>query len=82
MTPEKLAQMERCYRNWNGTAVMEGAFKELLVEVSFLTSERDALVRGDVHRMNRIEGLKAECAHWMQFVSSADQAQFPFNPEQ
>lgn len=32
MTPEKLDQMERCYRQWNGSAVMEGAFKELLGE--------------------------------------------------
>lgn len=34
MTPEKLAEYERCYRNWNGTSVMEGAFKELLEEVT------------------------------------------------
>lgn len=24
---------------------------------------------------------KAELEHWLQFVSSADKAQFPFNPE-
>lgn len=25
--------------------------------------------------------LRAERDHWLQFVSSADKAQFPFNPE-
>ena len=32
MDAEKLALFEKCYRNWNGTSVMEGAFKELLGE--------------------------------------------------
>jgi hypothetical protein len=36
MTPEKVALFEKCYRNWNGTSVMEGAFKELLAEVNRL----------------------------------------------
>lgn len=36
MTPEKLALYEKCYRNWNGTSVMESAFKELLSEVARL----------------------------------------------
>lgn len=26
--------------------------------------------------------LREERDHWLQFVSSADKAQFPFNPEQ
>lgn len=33
MTEEQLAEYERCYRNWNGTSVMEGAFANLLSEV-------------------------------------------------
>lgn len=38
MDAEKLALFEKCYRNWNGTSVMEGAFKELLGEVQLMTA--------------------------------------------
>lgn len=33
MTEEQLSDYERCYRNWNGTSVMEGAFANLLSEI-------------------------------------------------
>jgi hypothetical protein len=39
MSPDRLAQMGRCYRQWNGSAVMEGAFAELLAEVMRLRAE-------------------------------------------
>lgn len=46
MTPEKLALFEKCYRNWNGTSVMEGAFRELLLEVRRLEAECFKLAAG------------------------------------
>lgn len=31
---------------------------------------------------DEIERLRAEREHWLQFVSTADRVQFPFNPQQ
>ena len=39
LTKERLGEMRRCFRNWNGSAVMEGAFIELLSEVERLNGE-------------------------------------------
>lgn len=39
MSAETLDQMERCYKNWNGSAVMEAAFSKLLAEVKRLRTK-------------------------------------------
>lgn len=43
MTPEKLALFEKCYRNWNGTSLMQGAFAELLAEVKGAHPRNDVI---------------------------------------
>ncbi len=51
-------------------------------EVERLRAEIEALKASHAGQLRNTLAYKAELEHWLQFVSSADRMQFPFNPQQ